>query len=77
MNCSGQRRDTCCGSATLAKTWGAMLEFSGYRGSKPFLGEVDGKQFRVIQRIYTMRAFSRKHWQQMTIFPSAALGCGS
>jgi hypothetical protein len=32
-----------------------MFGFSGYRGSKPFLGDVDGKQFRVIQRIYDGR----------------------
>jgi hypothetical protein len=32
-----------------------IFGFSGYRGSKPFLGEVDGKQFRVIQRIYVSR----------------------
>lgn len=29
--------------------------FSGYRGSKPFLGKVDGKQFRVLQRTYSNR----------------------
>jgi hypothetical protein len=28
---------------------------SGYRGSKPFLGKVDEKQFRVLQRIYFNR----------------------
>jgi hypothetical protein len=32
-----------------------MFGFSGYRGSKPFLGEVDGKQFRVLQRVYRSR----------------------
>ncbi len=32
-----------------------MFGFSGYQGSKPFLGEVDGKQFRVLQRIYSSR----------------------
>lgn len=32
-----------------------MFGFSGYRGSKSFLGEVNGKQFRVIQRIYSSR----------------------
>ncbi len=32
-----------------------MFGFSGYRGSKPFLGAVDGKQFRVLQRIYSGR----------------------
>jgi hypothetical protein len=32
-----------------------MFGFSGYRGSKPFLGEVEGKQFRVLQRIYNSR----------------------
>jgi len=32
-----------------------VLGFSGYRGSKPFLGEVDGKKFRVLQRIYSNR----------------------
>lgn len=32
-----------------------MFGFSGYQGSKPFLGEVDGKQFRVLQRIYSNR----------------------
>jgi hypothetical protein len=32
-----------------------MFGFSGYRGSKPFLGEVDGNQFRVLQRIYSGR----------------------
>jgi hypothetical protein len=32
-----------------------MFGFSGYRGSKPFLGEVDGKQFRLLQRIYSNR----------------------
>jgi hypothetical protein len=29
--------------------------FSGYRGSKPFLGEVDENQFRVLKRIYRPR----------------------
>jgi hypothetical protein len=32
-----------------------MFGFSGYRGSKPFLGEVDGNRFRVLQRIYRSR----------------------
>src|ERR1700730_12738264 len=32
-----------------------MFGFSGYRSSKPFLGEVDGKNFRVLQRIYGSR----------------------
>jgi hypothetical protein len=32
-----------------------MFGFSGYRGSKPFLGALDGKQFRVLQRIYSGR----------------------
>ena len=29
--------------------------FSGYRGSKPFLGKVKGNQFRVLQRVYSTR----------------------
>jgi len=29
--------------------------WSGYRGSKPFVGEVDGSYLRLIQRIYRMR----------------------
>jgi hypothetical protein len=29
--------------------------FSGYRGSKPFVGEVNGNQFRVLQRTYSFR----------------------
>ena len=33
--------------------FGFML--SGYRGSKPFLGTVNGKQFRVLQRVYFNR----------------------
>ena len=33
-----------------------MFGFSGYRGSKPFLGKVDGKRFRVLQRIYSLRS---------------------
>lgn len=32
-----------------------MFGFSGYKGSKPFLGEVDGKRFRLIQRVYRNR----------------------
>jgi hypothetical protein len=32
-----------------------MFGFSGYRGSKPFLGEVNVKQFRVLQRTYSYR----------------------
>ena len=32
-----------------------VFGFSGYRGSKPFFGRVDGKQFRVLQRIYSNR----------------------
>jgi hypothetical protein len=28
---------------------------SGYRGSKPFVGEVDGRYLRLLQRIYSMR----------------------
>lgn len=32
-----------------------MFGFSGYRGSKPFLGEVNGKEFHVIQRVYSSR----------------------
>jgi hypothetical protein len=32
-----------------------MFGFSGYKGSKPFLGEVDGKRFRLIQRVYSNR----------------------
>jgi hypothetical protein len=32
-----------------------MFGFSGYKGSKPFLGEVDGKRFRLIQRVYSSR----------------------
>jgi hypothetical protein len=32
-----------------------MFGFSGYRGSKPFCGLVDGKQFRLVQRIYSNR----------------------
>jgi hypothetical protein len=32
-----------------------MFGFSGYRGEKPFLGEVDGKRFRLIQRVYRNR----------------------
>jgi hypothetical protein len=32
-----------------------VFGFSGYRGSKPFLGNVEGKQFRVLQRIYSNR----------------------
>lgn len=32
-----------------------MFGFSGYRGSKQFLGKVDGKRFRVLQRIYRFR----------------------
>ena len=30
-----------------------VFGFSGYRGSKPFLGKVAGKQFRILQRIYS------------------------
>jgi hypothetical protein len=30
----------------------AVFSFSGYRGSKPFLGNVDGQQFRLLQRSY-------------------------
>ena len=33
----------------------AMFGFSGYRGSKPFLGEVEGTQFRVLQRAFSNR----------------------
>jgi hypothetical protein len=33
----------------------ATFTFSGYRGSKSFLGEVDGKHFRVLQRNYSGR----------------------
>jgi hypothetical protein len=33
-----------------------MFGFSGYRGSKPFVGRVEGKQFRVIQRVYSNRS---------------------
>ena len=29
--------------------------FSGYRGSKPFLGRVSGNRFRVLQRVYSNR----------------------
>src|SRR5262245_20342734 len=29
---------------------------SGYRGSKPFVGEVDGMYFRLVQRIYRLRS---------------------
>jgi hypothetical protein len=32
-----------------------MFGFSGYRGSKPFLGGVDGKTFHVLQRVYSSR----------------------
>jgi len=32
-----------------------IFGFSGYRGSRPFLGEVNGKQFRVLQRTYSYR----------------------
>jgi len=32
-----------------------MFGLSGYQGSKPFLGEAEGKQFRVLQRIYSSR----------------------
>jgi hypothetical protein len=32
-----------------------MFGFSGYKGAKPFLGEVDGKRFRLIQRVYRNR----------------------
>ena len=32
-----------------------VFGFSGYLGSKPFLGEVDGTQFRVLQRTFSMR----------------------
>jgi|SRR5580692_9207241 hypothetical protein len=29
--------------------------FSGYRGTKPFVGEVAGKHFRVLQRVFSNR----------------------
>jgi hypothetical protein len=32
-----------------------VFGFSGYRGSKPFVGEVDGKRFRLIQRVNSNR----------------------
>ena len=32
-----------------------IFGFSGYRGSKPFVGELDGNQFRVLQRTYSFR----------------------
>jgi hypothetical protein len=32
-----------------------VFGFSGYRGSKPFLGKVEGRQFRVLQRRYSNR----------------------
>jgi hypothetical protein len=32
-----------------------MFGFSGYRGSKPFVGEVAGKQFHVLQRVRSNR----------------------
>ncbi len=32
-----------------------MFGLSGYRGSKPFLGQVDGKRFCVIQRVHSNR----------------------
>jgi len=32
-----------------------VFGFSGYRGTKPFLGAVDGRQFRVLQRVYSNR----------------------
>ncbi len=33
-----------------------IFGFSGYRGTKPFLGEVNGKQFRILQRVYSNRS---------------------
>lgn len=32
-----------------------IFGFSGYRGSKPFLGKIEGTQFRLLQRIYRNR----------------------
>lgn len=32
-----------------------IFGFTGYRGSKPFVGELDGNQFRVLQRTYSFR----------------------
>jgi len=32
-----------------------MFGFSGYKGSKPFVGEVDGKRFRLFQRVHSNR----------------------
>ncbi len=32
-----------------------IFGFSGYRGKKPFLGELDGNRFRVLQRVYGNR----------------------
>jgi hypothetical protein len=32
-----------------------VFGFSGYRGSKPIVGEVNGNQFRLLQRTYSFR----------------------
>ena len=40
---------------SVSAVYVSRLMSTGYRGSKSFLGEVDGKRFRVLQRVYSNR----------------------